>query len=174
MAQRLDPSATGASVTLGVRFDAAALLVIDAEAKRLESLTGEPCDRSRALRSIVRRYGASSTPAATPPPEKTPTPTTKSSTRSTAPKDRPSTPTAGRHGDVPADDRARVARDLKTQVEALGGGRTAMEKAAKLTGIHHATLYKIIGALDTSEAPTIGEANYTKLRAWLDKRAAKG
>lgn len=57
MSHRLDPQAAGASVTLAVRFDAAALAVIDGERTRLEELTGEPCDRSRALRSIVRQFG---------------------------------------------------------------------------------------------------------------------
>ncbi len=57
MSHRLDPQSQGASITLAVRFDAAALAVIDAERTRLEELTGEPCDRSRALRSVVRRFG---------------------------------------------------------------------------------------------------------------------
>jgi len=61
-----------------VRFDAAGVAVIDAERERLEALTGEPCDRSRALRSVVRRFGelvkagASPSPASQPLAERAP------------------------------------------------------------------------------------------------------
>ena len=76
MSHRLDPQAAGASVTLAVRFDAAALAVIDRERQRLEDLTGEPCDRSRALRSVVRRFGelakAGASPASQPLAERAP------------------------------------------------------------------------------------------------------
>lgn len=56
--------------TLRVRFDATELAVIDAERARLGALSERSCDRARALRSIVRLFGASSHATPTKPPDR--------------------------------------------------------------------------------------------------------
>lgn len=109
MSHRLDPTAPGASVTLAVRFDAAALAVIDAERERLEALTGEPCDRSRALRSVVRRFGervngAGASPASQPLAERAPSQSPKRPTRSTSKR----APSSEPGDDAPGLDNATV------------------------------------------------------------------
>lgn len=60
------------SVTLRVRFNAEELAVIDAERARHGALSGRPCDRAQALRSIVRRFGASSSKKPARPAERSP------------------------------------------------------------------------------------------------------
>lgn len=181
MSRRLDPSAAGASVTLGVRFDAAALVIIDREASRLEALTGEPCDRSRALRSIVRRFGAeletrapSTAPTAapsTPPraskPSRASTAPSKRSKSERAPRARTKSPrtaaaVAARWTPVPEADRMKLARELAARLDAMGKG--AVDRVAQETGIHRATLYD-------ARKGQVGHDAFTTLRRWLDSGA---
>lgn len=120
MSKRLNPDDTGESVTLGVRFDRALVAVIDGERARLEALTGEPCDRSRALRNIVRRYGATVADASSvPQPATTDATSTKppaeekaSPSVASTPTSSPRKPTAGRWETVSASDLRRLAKDL--------------------------------------------------------------
>lgn len=58
MARRHVLQARRLCVTLRVRFGAEELRVIDAERARLIAASGRPCDRSQALRAVVRRFGA--------------------------------------------------------------------------------------------------------------------
>ncbi len=190
MSRRLDPSAAGASTTLGVRFDASALAIIDREASRLEVLTGEPCDRSRALRSIVRRFGAElAADSSTPPrsgataasgkrskPSQSPGPSRASTAPSTPSKRSKSerasrvrakpSPTAAavaaRWTPVPEPDRMKLARELAARLDAMGKG--AVDRVAKETGIHRATLYD-------ARKGHVGHDAFTALRRWLDSGA---
>lgn len=185
MSRRLDPNAAGASVTLGVRFDAAALAVIDREAQRLAALTGEVCDRSRALRSIVRRFGAeleTSTPSAAPSPARaeppaidapepprTPHPppastrtSSKTSTRSPSPA-RAKTSTAepesprGRWAKVSAANLAQLARELAAL------DRSTLRACIDEAGVARSQVY-------SARNGKAGEPTYRALRAWLDAR----
>ena len=153
MTRRLDTTTEGASITLGVRFDAALLAIIDGEARRLEDLTGEPCDRSRALRSIVRRYGAqSSTPSTPPTPHEGGGSPSPGAGRST------SKPSAGRWPKIAARDAARLARDLtalstedlRACIDGSGIGRSAVYAA---------------------RAGKVRAGSYGAIRSWLDARA---
>ena len=125
MSRRLDPNAPGASVTLGVRFDSAALAVIDHEARRLEALTGEVCDRSRALRSIVRRFGAeleTSAPS-TPPKTSAAAPSPARAIAVAEPADSPEPPR------TPRSPRASTARSSKTSTR--GSSKTSTRGSSK-------------------------------------------
>jgi pyruvate/2-oxoglutarate dehydrogenase complex dihydrolipoamide acyltransferase (E2) component len=173
MSHRLDPQAVGASVTLAVRFDAAALAVIDRERQRLEDLTGESCDRSRALRSIVRRWGAlaegevnptaarsaTAAPRATSsssPRAKAPTATSsKTSTTRSTPSSK-SKPSAGRWEPVAAADLRQLARDL------AGLDATALRACIDGSGVGRSAVY----AAKNGKA---GRPTFTALRAWLTK-----
>lgn len=180
MAQRLDPHATGASATLGVRFDAALLAIIDRERQRLEDLTGEPCDRSRALRSIVRRFGAHegevNPPTAAPSPARASTAKSSSSPRAKAttatssraraptarstPRSKTSTaaPTPGRWEPVAAADLRQLARDL------AGLDAESFKRALEETGVARSALY-------AARSGKAGRPTFTALRSWLDARA---
>lgn len=173
MSHRLDPQAQGASLTLAVRFDAAALAIIDRERQRLEDLTGESCDRSRALRSIVRRWGAlapnegevSPTTAPSParaktsssPRAKTPTATSsKTSTARSTPRAKTS-PSPGRWEPVAPADLRQLARDL------AGLDPETFKRAGVESGVARSALY----AAKNGKA---GAPTFTALRAWLDAR----
>lgn len=193
MSRRLDPNAPGASVTLGVRFDAAALAIIDREARRLEALTGEVCDRSRALRSIVRRFGAEletstssqtstaapsparavavAEPADAPEPPRTPRspggPSTarspKTSTRSTSPARAAKTSTP-----EPESPRGRWAKvsaaDLRQLARDLAGlDAGALRACIDEAGVARSQVY-------SARNGKAGEPTYRALRAWLDAR----
>ena len=182
MSHRLDPQAVGASVTLAVRFDAAQLAVIDRERQRLEDLTGESCDRSRALRSIVRRFGASaphegevSPPTAAPSPARATSSKTSSSPRAKAPTATSSltassktstarstprsktSPSPGRWEPVAAADLRQLARDL------AGLDATALRACIDGSGVGRSAVY----AAKNGKA---GAPTFTALRAWLDAR----
>ena len=171
MSHRLDPQAVGASVTLAVRFDAAALVIIDRERQRLEDLTGESCDRSRALRSIVRRFGAHegevSPPTAAParatrskssssPRSKTSTAPTATSSRASTPRSKTS-PSPGRWEPVAAADLRQLARDL------AGLDPETFKRALEETGVARSALY-------AARSGKAGAPTFTALRSWLDAR----
>lgn len=61
MSRKLSPTQNGESTKVAARVDAALLAVIDREAERLARITGEECDRSKALRSIVRQFAHGAT-----------------------------------------------------------------------------------------------------------------
>lgn len=81
MSRKLNSAHKGAAEKVSARFDAALLAVIDREAERLSSLVGEECDRSKALRSIVRQFGSEGSSSAKPAREGKP--------RASAPVDAP-------------------------------------------------------------------------------------
>lgn len=56
MSTRLDPSTAGVSAQVNARMTPDLLAIIDAEVVRIHRATTEPCDRSRALRAIVRAH----------------------------------------------------------------------------------------------------------------------
>ena len=146
MTRRLDPTTEGASVTLGVRFDAALLAIIDGEARRLEDLTGEPCDRSRALRSIVRRYGAQSS---TPPPHEGKPPPSPGAGRSTS-KSSTEKPTAADRKRLARDLAALSAENLRACIDGSGVGRSAVYAA---------------------RGGKVGPVAFGAIRSWLDARS---
>lgn len=168
-ANKLDPSAEGKAENLGIRFTQDLLTYIDAEARRLTDVTGERFDRSKAVRSIVRRMMLADRERGTfrPGPVVALAPEPREAPRAPDHRKQAGSTGAARRWGQPVDE--AQARALVERLACILSDESVSVRSIALAAkVSPNTLHRALRAVENGSTPSVSEQSHKAITEWLD------